>query len=250
VDEIAASAAAETFRLDAIHKSYGVNTGVETEVLHGLDLTLQRGEFAALIGPSGSGKSTLLNLIGLLDRPDAGKGRLMITGQETQNLADKELTRLRASAIGFVFQFHNLLPEFTALENVMLPLLASRGRPDEAMQARAAELIEKVGLTTVRDHMSGNLSGGQQQRVAIARALVMAPALVLADEPTGNLDTQSADGVFDLLRSVNRTGQTSFLIVTHDPRLALRCDRIIELVDGRIASDKANVVVPPGAAVA
>jgi len=250
VDEIAESPAGETFRLDAIHKSYGVDTGVETEVLHGIDLTLKRGEFAALIGPSGSGKSTLLNLIGLLDRPDVDKGRLMITGRETQHLADRELTRLRAGAIGFVFQFHNLLPEFTALENVMLPLLAARGWPDEAMQSRAADLIEKVGLTSVRDHMSGDLSGGQQQRVAIARALVMAPALVLADEPTGNLDTQSADSVFDLLRSVNQTGQTSFLIVTHDPRLAMRCDRIIELVDGRIASDKPNVAVRPGAGVA
>lgn len=239
----------DTLQLAGIRKSYGIGSDVETEVLHGIDLTLKRGEFAALIGPSGSGKSTLLNLIGLLDRPtrastngkDKGKGTLTITGQETQNLDDRALTRLRASAIGFVFQFHNLLPEFTAQENVMLPLLAARGWPDKTMQLRAASLIDKVGLTAVRDHKSGDLSGGQQQRVAIARALVMEPALVLADEPTGNLDTQSADTVFDLLRNVNETSHTSFLIVTHDPRLAQRCDRIIELVDGRVASDKANV---------
>ncbi len=239
VAKVTESGTTDTLRLEGIFKSYGVGTGSETEVLHGIDLTLKRGEFAALIGPSGSGKSTLLNLIGLLDRP--GKGQLVVTGQATEKLQDRELTALRASTIGFVFQFHNLLPEFTAQENVMLPLLAARGRPDDAMQQRAASLIDKVGLAAVRDHKSGDLSGGQQQRVAIARALVMEPALVLADEPTGNLDTQSADSVFDLLRQVNETSRTSFLIVTHDPRLAQRCDRIIELVDGRIASDKPNV---------
>lgn len=236
----------DTLRLEGIFKSYGVGTGSETEVLHGIDLTLKRGEFSALIGPSGSGKSTLLNLIGLLDRP--GKGQLALTGRATEKLQDRELTALRASAIGFVFQFHNLLPEFTAEENVMLPLLAARGRPDEAMQQRAASLIDKMGLAAVRDHKSGDLSGGQQQRVAIARALVMEPALVLADEPTGNLDTQSADNVFNLLREVNKASGTSFLIVTHDPRLAARCDRIIELVDGRIASDKPNAATRASAA--
>ena len=227
-----------TLQLKGIRKAYNVGLPAETEVLHGLDLTIERGEFVALIGPSGSGKSTLLNLIGLLDKPTAGE--LLITGQPTTQLQDRELTLLRAKAIGFVFQFHNLLPEFTALENVMLPMLAARGRPDEAMRLRAAELIEQVGLTDVGKHMSNDLSGGQQQRVAIARALVMQPALVLADEPTGNLDTKAADNVFDLLRRVNEASDTSFLIVTHDPRLAQRCDRIIELVDGRIDSDKAN----------
>ena len=229
-----------TLQLKGIRKAYNIGLPAETEVLHGLDLTIERGEFVALIGPSGSGKSTLLNLIGLLDKPTAGE--LLITGQPTTQLQDRELTLLRAKAIGFVFQFHNLLPEFTALENVMLPLLAARGRPDEAMRLRAAELIEQVGLTDVGKHMSNDLSGGQQQRVAIARALVMQPALVLADEPTGNLDTKAADNVFDLLRRVNEASDTSFLIVTHDPRLAQRCDRIIELVDGRIDSDKANRV--------
>lgn len=231
-----------TLRLEGIRKSYGVGTVAETEVLHGIDLIINKGEFTALIGPSGSGKSTLLNLIGLLDRPTSG--RLVITGVEPASLDDAALTRLRASTVGFVFQFHNLLKAFTAQENVMLPLLAARGRPDAAMQQRAGQLIAAVGLTDWADRPSNELSGGQQQRVAIARALIMQPALVLADEPTGNLDTQSADSVFRLLRQVNRDSATSFLIVTHDPRLAQRCDRIIELVDGQIASDRPNQVAP------
>ena len=229
-----------------MRKSYGLGKSGATEVLHGIDFTLAQGEFAALIGPSGSGKSTLLNLIGLLDRPSVGE--LFITGQASRALDDSALTALRALAIGFVFQYHNLLPEFTAEENVMLPLLAARGRPDDAMAARAALLLDKVGLGPWRQHMANDLSGGQQQRVAIARALVMDPALVLADEPTGNLDTASADQVFELLREINRTSDTSFLIVTHDPRLAQRCDRIIELVDGNIASDRVNKVATVRAA--
>ena len=227
-----------TLRLEGIRKSYGTGTSHETEVLHGIDLSLARGEFAALIGPSGSGKSTLLNIIGLLDKPSSGE--LFLTGQQAENLPDTLLTRLRGDAIGFVFQFHNLLPAFTAVENVMLPLLAMRGRPDAEMRQRAEDLIDKVGLTPWGHHLANDLSGGQQQRVAIARALVMQPALVLADEPTGNLDTQSADNIFDLMRSVSQVSGTTFLIVTHDPRLAKRCDRIIELVDGRIDSDKTN----------
>jgi len=232
---------AETLRLEGVRKSYGVGTPVEMEVLHGIDLILQRGEFAALIGPSGSGKSTLLNLIGLLDQPNAG--RIFIEGRETSRLDDAGLTRLRGGSIGFVFQYHYLLPAFTALENVMMPILAARGRPDDEMRETAAALLDKVGLTPWRDHRATDISGGQQQRVAIARALAMNPALVLADEPSGNLDTKSADSVFDVMRNVNETSGTTFLIVTHDPRLAQRCDRIIELVDGRIVSDKPNVNV-------
>ena len=228
----------DTLRLEGVRKSYGVGTPVETEVLHGIDFLLARGEFAALIGPSGSGKSTLLNLIGLLDQPNGG--RVFIEGQETGILADSELTRLRGRAIGFVFQHHYLLPEFTALENVMMPVLAARGRRDEEMRATAAALLDRVGLTPWRDKKATHISGGQQQRVAIARSLAMKPALVLADEPTGNLDTRSADSVFDVLRDINETSDTTFLIVTHDPRLAQRCDRIVELVDGRIVSDRAN----------
>ncbi|WP_374278607.1 ABC transporter ATP-binding protein [Azonexus sp.] len=224
-------------RLAGIRKTYGRGE-TASEVLHGIDLRLAAGEFAALIGPSGSGKSTLLNLIGLLDRPSAGQ--LSIGGEATDGLDDAGLTRLRGRHIGFVFQHHHLIPAFSARENVAMPLLVARGRPDAAMFARADALLDRVGLAERRHHPADRLSGGQQQRVAIARALAMQPALVLADEPTGNLDTHSADAVFGLLREVNREAGTSFLIVTHDPRLARRCDRIVELVDGRIVADAPN----------
>jgi lipoprotein-releasing system ATP-binding protein len=229
----------ETLRLAGVRKSYGVGTPVEAEVLHGIDLVLHRGEFAALIGPSGSGKTTLLNLVGLLDRPSAG--RLVIAGQQADTLSEVAATELRGRSIGFIFQYHHLLPAFTALENVMLPMLAARGRADDAMRATAAALLDRVGLGGWRDHKASAISGGQQQRVAIARALAMSPALVLADEPSGNLDTENADAVFDLMREVNAASGTTFLIVTHDPRLAQRCDRIVELVDGRIVADRPNV---------
>ena len=219
-------------RLAGVCKSYAIGTPAETEVLHGIDLELGKGEFAALIGPSGSGKSTLLNLIGLLDRPTAGQ--LAINGQATGSLDDAHLTRLRGSAIGFVFQYHYLLSAFSALENVMMPAVLARGRPDDAMRARADLLLEQVGLARWRDSLVGNLSGGQQQRVAIARALALNPALILADEPTGNLDTRSADAVFELMREVNAREGTTFLMVTHNLALARRCDRVIELVDGRV----------------
>ena len=233
-----AAAAVDTLQLGGLRKSYGVGTAVETEVLHGIDLTLRQGEFAALIGPSGSGKTTLLNLIGLLDRPDAG--RIVIGGQDAGALDESALTRLRGRSIGFIFQYHHLLPAFTALENVMMPALVARGCLDLAMRETATGLLERVGLAAWKDHKTSDISGGQQQRVAIARALAMSPILVLADEPSGNLDTENADTVFDLMRNVNETGGTTFLIVTHDPRLARRCDRIIKLVDGRIVADDAN----------
>ena len=221
-------------RLAGVRKSYGIGTPAETEVLHGIDLELGAGEFAALIGPSGSGKSTLLNLIGLLDRPTAG--RLEIAGQATGSLDEARITRLRGGAIGFVFQYHYLLSAFSALENVMMPALLARGRPDQAMRTRAAELLDHVGLARWRDSPVGHLSGGQQQRVAIARALALSPALILADEPTGNLDTRSADAVFELMRAVNAREGTTFLMVTHNLALARRCDRTIELVDGSIVA--------------
>jgi lipoprotein-releasing system ATP-binding protein len=222
--------------LAGIRKSYGSGE-VESEILHGIDLTLRRGEFAALIGPSGSGKSTLLNLIGLLDRPTCGQ--LHIDGEDSGQLDDTGLTRLRGQRIGFVFQHHHLIPAFSAEENVAMPLLVARGRPDAEMFERAGQLLDQVGLADRKQYLANRLSGGQQQRVAIARALVTNPSLVLADEPTGNLDTHSADDVFALLREFNRRQHTTFLIVTHDPRLAARCDRIIELVDGRIVADQA-----------
>ena len=233
---------AEILRLEAVRKSYAVGTPAETEVLHGIDLRLEAGEFAALIGPSGSGKSTLLNLIGLLDRPSSG--RILLTGQDTGRLSERELTQLRGEALGFVFQFHHLVGAFSARENVLLPLFAARGRLERGMQAAADELLAAVGLAQFGDRPPSQLSGGQQQRVAIARALSADPVLVLADEPTGNLDTTTADEVFALLRRFNQERGTAFLIVTHDPRLAARCDRIIELVDGRIVTDQLVTPAP------
>ncbi|TAK87475.1 MAG: ABC transporter ATP-binding protein [Betaproteobacteria bacterium] len=222
--------------LEAVRKSYNVGTPVETEVLHGIDLALEKGELCALMGPSGSGKSTLLNLIGLLDRPSGG--RLTIDGHETSGLGDKALTRLRGHTIGFVFQYHYLIPAFTALENVIMPMLVDRGRPDPEMRARAEALLDSVGLVPWRNNLATNMSGGQQQRVAVARALAMNPALLLADEPTGNLDTKSAQGVFDVMRAVNRDHGTTILVVTHNRSLADQCDRIVQIVDGRITPDE------------
>jgi lipoprotein-releasing system ATP-binding protein len=224
--------AEEILRLERVCKDYNIGLPSETRVLHDVDLTLERGEFLALMGPSGSGKSTLLNIVGLLDRPTLG--RLTIKGEDTAALADAEVTHLRGHTIGFVFQYHMLISAFTALENVMMPMLVDRGFPNSAMTKRADDLIALVGLTNVKDHLALNMSGGQQQRVAVARALAMNPDLVLADEPTGNLDTKSADGVFGLMHEVNRTSGASFLIVTHNMDLARRCDRIIEVVDGRV----------------
>lgn len=229
--------AEDVLRLDGIRKAYNVGTPVEAEVLHGIDLSVARGEFIAVIGPSGSGKSTLLNIIGLLDRPTSGK--LFIEGQDTSALDDAGLTRLRGRSIGFVFQYHYLISAFTAIENVMMPVLVERSFPDDAMRQRALSLLEQVDLEKWKDNLANNMSGGQQQRVALARALVLNPAIVLADEPTGNLDTRSANGVFELMRQINRERGTTFLLVTHNMDLARRCERIIDVVDGRIVSDRA-----------
>jgi lipoprotein-releasing system ATP-binding protein len=229
--------AEEVLKLQGVRKSYGTGA-LETEVLHGIDVTLGKGEFTALIGPSGSGKSTLLNIMGLLDRPSGGK--LAIAGKNTDTLDEASLTRLRGRTIGFVFQYHYLLSAFTALENVMMPILLERGRPDAAMRATASDLLEKVGLARWQDNLATNMSGGQQQRVAIARALALNPALILADEPTGNLDTQSAKNVFDLMRTISAASGTTVLLVTHNLELARRCDRIVELVDGKVVSDQVN----------
>jgi lipoprotein-releasing system ATP-binding protein len=218
--------------LKGIRKSYGIGTPVVTEVLHGIDLLLEEGEFAALIGPSGSGKSTLLNLIGLLEHPTAGE--LAIAGESATHLDEVGLTELRGRNIGFVFQFHHLLPAFSALENVMMPAIIRDGAPSAGAEATASELLNKVGLAGHEYKKPSQLSGGQQQRVAIARSLALSPRLILADEPTGNLDTHTADEIFELLREFNRERGSACLIVTHDPRLATRCDRKIELVDGRI----------------
>jgi lipoprotein-releasing system ATP-binding protein len=219
-------------QLQAVRKAFNPGTPLETEVLHGIDLTLLRGDFCAVVGPSGSGKSTLLNIVGLLDRPTSGS--LLIAGAETTTLDDAALTRLRGHTIGFVFQYHHLITAFTALENVMIPMLGAAGFPNAQMRERAAQLIDSVGLTPWKDNLAGNMSGGQQQRVAIARALAMNPAVLLADEPTGNLDTKSADAVFTLLRKVNQDHGTTVLFVTHNPDLAGRCDKTIQVIDGLV----------------
>ncbi len=221
-------------QLEKVVKQYG--TKVVTRALRGVDLKVGAGEFTALIGPSGSGKSTMLNVIGLLDRPTSGSVRL--AGVETTALDDDGRTRFRGNTLGFVFQFHHLVPALTAQENVMVPAWTQRGRVDSLMRRRSLELLDAVGLAHKASSRSGDLSGGQQQRVAIARALMMEPALILADEPTGNLDTRSADEVFALLRRFNRERGVTFIIVTHDSRLAQRTDRIVELVDGQIVRDE------------
>jgi lipoprotein-releasing system ATP-binding protein len=226
---------ASILELADVRKSYNIATPVEVEVLHGIDMALAAGEFAALIGPSGSAKSTLLHIIGLLERPTSG--HLSIAGQAIAGLDDRATTDLRGRSLGFVFQFHHLLPEFSALENVMMPTLIDKVRYDSAMRERARWLLAKVGLADAGDKRPSALSGGMQQRVAIARALAVNPPLVLADEPTGNLDTHTADDIFALLRDFNREEGTAFLVVTHDPRLAARCDRRFELTDGRLTGN-------------
>jgi lipoprotein-releasing system ATP-binding protein len=223
---------APLIELNDICKTYNAGLPNEAEVLHGVSLRIGRGEFAALIGPSGSGKSTLLNIIGLLERMTTGSYR--IEGDEVVGLDDAALTLRRRSTLGFVFQFHHLLPAFSALENVTLPALMREGRITPAQRERARAVLAAVGLSDAMSKRPAELSGGMQQRVAIARALVLEPPLVLADEPTGNLDTASSDEVFALMRRMHAQLHTSFLIVTHDPRLAARCDRVLELVDGRL----------------
>ena len=218
--------------LKDIHKSYGLGTAVATEVLHGINLSIDNGEFAALTGPSGSGKSTLLNIIGLLEAPSSG--RLSIDGQDTAGMDDATRTTLRGRSIGFIFQFHHLLPGFSALENVMMPSIIDLGWSTAQAQETALQLLEQVGLRDAANKRPSELSGGMQQRVAIARALSLSPRLILADEPTGNLDTHSADEIFELLQTINRERQSACLIVTHDPRLAQRCQRQIRIVDGQL----------------
>jgi len=221
-------------RLRALTKEYGEGDTL-ARVLNGIDLDMGRRDFAALIGPSGSGKSTLLNILGLLDRPTAGV--LEVNGQDASGFDDDERTRLRGQTLGFIFQFHHLLPAFTALENVLMPIRIQRTLDDKD-RAWGLQLLDAMGIADKADRKSSQLSGGQQQRVAIARALSMRPALVLADEPTGNLDTESSDQAFELMNRAHRDHACAFLIVTHDPRIANRCQRVIEIVDGAIRSDR------------
>ena len=217
--------------LAAIRRSYRSEAG-ELAVLAGVDLALRAGEIVALVAPSGSGKSTLLHVAGLLDRPDGGA--VFIDGRDAGRLPDAERTAIRRDRIGFVYQFHHLLSEFSALENIALPqMIAGRGRA--AARGRARALLDAFGLGARAGHLPGKLSGGEQQRVAIARALANVPQVLLADEPTGNLDVHTADVVFaELLRLVRGEGVAA-LIATHNPDLAARMDRIVTLRDGRIS---------------
>ena len=214
-----------------LHKTY-LQGKVEVPVLFGINLDVSAGETLAIVGASGSGKSTLLHLLGGLD--DITDGSVTLQGQDVSQLSQKALGMLRNSALGFVYQFHHLLPEFTALENVAMPLLIRRQNRHKAHQ-QARAILQDVGLDHRLNHTPAELSGGERQRTAVARALVTKPACVLADEPTGNLDRQTAQGVFDLMLSLNQKYQTSLIIVTHDPDLAAKTGRILHLVDGRLA---------------
>jgi lipoprotein-releasing system ATP-binding protein len=219
---------APALELDAVVRRYR-QAGGALEILRGASLRLMPGEAVALVGPSGAGKSTLLHVAGLLEAPDGG--RVLVDGQDGGRLGDRDRTLLRRRALGFVYQFHHLLPEFSALENVIVPQMIA-GRPRREAARRAAELLERVGLSARASHRPGRLSGGEQQRVAIVRAIANAPRVLLADEPTGNLDPGTASGVYEeLVRLVRETG-LAVLMATHNPELAARMDRIVRLQDG------------------
>ena len=220
----------EFIRAKEVYKSFRVGGGT-VEVLKGVDLSIEKGEFVAIVGPSGVGKSTLLHLLGALDRPTAGE--IFYEDTSLGRLDNGQLASFRNQTVGFIFQFHHLLPEFTALENVMLPLLVARRKRSQAQEI-AASLLGEVGLEPRLAHRPPELSGGEQQRVAIARALGAGPKVILADEPTGNLDTKTGDAAFELLRRLNRERGLTFIMVTHNEGLARRADRIVSMLDGRI----------------
>jgi len=231
----AVSAAAPVLAAHGLVRRLGQGAAAR-EVLRGIDLEIGEGEFASLVGPSGSGKSTLLYLLGGLDHPD--RGTVAIDGVELAAVGDDELATLRNRLIGFVYQFHFLLPEFSALDNVLMPLWARGGGTSRDDRAWGRELLGQVGLADHADKLPRELSGGEQQRVAVARALVNRPRLLLADEPTGNLDSANARAVYDLFRELNRASRQTILVVTHDPEWAARSDRVLHLLDGRLVGDE------------
>jgi lipoprotein-releasing system ATP-binding protein len=213
-----------------LQKSFPIGSG-RLPVLRGISLSIRRGELLTIIGPSGAGKSTLLHLLGGLDRPSGGQ--VLVNGEAIEKLKDQELAQFRNRAIGFIFQFHHLLADFNAIENVMLPQLIA-GRPQREASDKAAALLNAVGLGERLTHRPGELSGGEQQRVAVARAMALEPPIILADEPTGNLDTHTSDEVFGLLKGLCRERSLTLVMVTHNEKLAAQADRIVKLVDGRI----------------
>jgi lipoprotein-releasing system ATP-binding protein len=216
---------------------------VPTVALEDVSFQMEAGEFAAIVGRSGSGKSTLLNLIGLLDTPT--HGALVLSGRDVSRIGGVERASLRNELIGFVFQYHHLLPEFSVRENVAMPALIAGNRLDAELASRVDETLEVLGLGGLGGKGANDLSGGQKQRVAIGRALMNRPPLVLADEPTGNLDTESTDAVYELFRKVNREWGTAFLIVTHDQEIASMTDRILEIADGHLKQDVRNEFARP-----
>ncbi len=222
--------------LKKINKIYGKT--IQTQVLYDIDLAFEAKTFNAIIGSSGSGKSTILNIVGTLDQPTSGE--VYINGNKTNQMNKNQLAHLRNQTIGFIFQFHYLLPEFTALENVLMPYLIQKQKPSQEVVERAEELLHIVGLSSVKNNLANNMSGGQQQRTAIARALINNPKIILADEPTGNLDSQSTENIYEILRDINEKLETTFVIITHDKRIAEKTDRIVEITDGRIGSDIRN----------
>lgn len=223
--------------LKNIKKIYGED--IKTTVLKGIDLQIKEGTFNAIIGQSGSGKSTLLNIVGTLDK--ASEGEVLFKGIDIKKLSKKQLASLRNKEIGFVFQFHHLLPEFTALENIMMPALIDGKLKSKELRIRAEMLLDKVGLLQIKNNKVANMSGGQQQRVAIARALMNNPGLILADEPTGNLDSDTTMEIYQLLRKINKDFGTTFLIITHDDRVANLADRIIQIDSGKVVKDEQKV---------
>ncbi|MBS4538537.1 ABC transporter ATP-binding protein [Clostridium sp. D2Q-11] len=223
----------DILQIKNIDKIYG--TKVKTKVLHDISLSFKEGSFNSIIGASGSGKSTLLNIIGTLDKPS--NGEVYINGKRTDTMKKNELSDLRNQAIGFIFQFHYLLPEFTALENVLLPYRIGNSKPSKEIINRANELMDFVGLSKVKNNLATDMSGGQQQRTAVARALINRPKIILADEPTGNLDSESTENVYSLLREMSKESNTTFIVITHDRKIAERTDRIIELKDGKVHMD-------------
>jgi len=230
----ASNAGGPLVKVEGVRKTF-VHEGHEVQILRDIDLSIDEGEMLCIVGPSGAGKSTLLHLLGTLDLPSAG--RILYDGRDVTTYSSARLADFRNTRIGFVFQFHHLLPEFTALENVMMPGRIRGERPNE-LEARARALLAEVGLEHRLTHRPGELSGGEQQRVALARALVMSPRLVLADEPTGNLDTTTGRSMHELLFSLNATRGTTFLVVTHSRDLAEQMPRIVQMRDGRIESDR------------
>ena len=222
--------------LKNLTKVYGEK--VKTKVLNNTDLTINEGEFVSIIGQSGSGKSTLLNIMGTLSK--GSSGTLYINGINVEGMNKNELADLRNSELGFIFQFHYLLPEFTVIENILMPYSISGKKVNKEILERANELIDLVGLTKVKNNMATDLSGGQQQRAAIARALINSPKIILADEPTGNLDSNTTNDIYNLLRDINKKYNTTFVIITHDNRIAEKADRVIEVLDGNIIKDYLN----------